>query len=84
LERQPTPVIEISRQERLQRATAGDWTALALAGCRGARGLRAQLHELAEAPRNARWSLAGITRLDHIGAQLIWQAWNGTCRTTWN
>ncbi|MEC3767184.1 ABC transporter permease [Cupriavidus taiwanensis] len=55
----------------------GDWTALALAGCRQARQLRAQLHELAQAPDNAQWSLAGVERLDHIGGQLLWQAWNG-------
>lgn len=78
MERQPTPAIEISRQDgacsiKLQ----GDWTALALAGCHEARGLRAQLHKLTEAPQHAEWSLAGVTRLDHIGAQLIWQAWNG-------
>ena len=78
MERQPTPVIEISRQDEDFRVQLqGEWTALALAGCHEARGLRAQLHELAEAPRHARWSLDGITRLDHIGAQLIWQAWNG-------
>nr|WP_258874574.1 ABC transporter permease [Cupriavidus taiwanensis] len=55
----------------------GDWTALALAGCRQARQLRAQLHELAQAPDHAQWSLAGVERLDHIGGQLLWQAWNG-------
>jgi phospholipid/cholesterol/gamma-HCH transport system permease protein len=78
LDRPPTPAIDISRQDgacsvQLQ----GDWTALALAECHEARGLRAQLRKLAEAPEHASWSLAGITRLDHIGAQLIWQAWNG-------
>jgi phospholipid/cholesterol/gamma-HCH transport system permease protein len=78
LERQPTPVIEISRQDEAFRVLLqGEWTALALAGCHEARGLRAQLHELTEAPRHAQWSLDGVTRLDHIGAQLIWQAWNG-------
>nr|WP_253700047.1 ABC transporter permease [Cupriavidus pauculus] len=74
----PTPAIDISRQDgACSVELQGDWTALALAGCREARGLRAQLHKLAEAPEGARWSLAGVTRLDHIGAQLIWQAWNG-------
>ncbi len=78
MERQPTPVIEISRQDTDFRVQLqGEWTAVALAGCHEARGLRAQLHELSEAPRHAEWSLDGITRLDHIGAQLIWQAWNG-------
>ncbi|WP_051003583.1 ABC transporter permease [Cupriavidus sp. BIS7] len=68
----------ISRQDEAFRVLLqGEWTALALAGCHEARGLRAQLHELSEAPRHAQWSLEGVTRLDHIGAQLIWQAWNG-------
>ncbi|WP_409559047.1 MlaE family ABC transporter permease [Cupriavidus sp. SZY C1] len=78
MDRLPTPAIDISRQDgACSVELQGDWTALALAGCREARGLRAQLHKLAEAPEGARWSLAGVTRLDHIGAQLIWQAWNG-------
>ncbi len=78
MERQPTPAIDISHKDgAFSVQLQGDWTALALAGCHEARGLRAQLHELTEAPRHAQWSLAGVTRLDHIGAQLIWQAWNG-------
>ncbi|WP_423195185.1 MULTISPECIES: MlaE family ABC transporter permease [unclassified Cupriavidus] len=73
-----TPAIDITRQDgscRIQ--LQGDWTALALAACREARGLRAQLRKLADAPEQADWSLAGVGRLDHIGAQLIWQAWQG-------
>ena len=77
MDRPSTPAIEISRQDgACSIALQGDWTALALAGCHEARGLRAQLHELTEAPQHAAWSLAGVNRLDHIGAQLIWQAWN--------
>ncbi|CAG2155605.1 hypothetical protein LMG19282_04985 [Cupriavidus campinensis] len=78
MDRPSTPAITISRQDgSCSIALQGDWTALALAGCHEARGLRAQLHELTEAPQHAAWSLAGVNRLDHIGAQLIWQAWNG-------
>ena len=78
MDRQPTPAIDISRQDgAFSVQLQGDWTALALAGCHEARGLRAQLHELTEAPQHAQWSLSGVSRLDHIGAQLIWQAWNG-------
>ncbi len=78
MDRQPTPAIDISRQDgAFSIQLQGDWTALALAGCHEARGLRAQLHELTEAPQHAQWSLSGVSRLDHIGAQLIWQAWNG-------
>ncbi|WP_454762540.1 MlaE family ABC transporter permease [Cupriavidus campinensis] len=78
MDRQATPAVEISRQDgACSIALQGDWTALALAGCHEARGLRARLHALAQAPEHATWSLAGVNRLDHIGAQLIWQAWNG-------
>ncbi|RZT38530.1 MlaE family ABC transporter permease [Cupriavidus agavae] len=78
MERPPPPAIDISRQDGACSVNLqGDWTALALAGCREARGLRAQLQKLAGAPDDTRWSLSGVTRLDHIGAQLIWQAWNG-------
>ncbi len=74
----PTPAIDISRQDgACSVSLQGDWTALALAGCHEAKGLRGQLQKLAGAPDNTRWSLAAVTRLDHIGAQLIWQAWNG-------
>lgn len=78
MDRPSTPAITVSRQdEACSIALQGDWTALALAGCHEARGLRAQLHKLTEAPQHAAWSLAGVNRLDHIGAQLIWQAWDG-------
>ncbi len=78
MESPTTPVIHVDRKDgacnvQLQ----GDWTALALAGCHEARGLRAQLHEVAQSQHDAHWSLAGVGRLDHIGAQLLWQAWNG-------
>nr|WP_223990492.1 ABC transporter permease [Cupriavidus pampae] len=62
-------------------ALQGDWTALALADCGGARDLRSQLKSLANAPDSAEWTLAGVDRLDHIGAQLIWQAWQGKLPT---
>ena len=78
MERQTTPDFQITRGDgTVSVQLRGDWTALALAGCRQARQLRAQLHELAQAPDNAQWSLAGVERLDHIGGQLLWQAWNG-------
>ncbi|NUT13728.1 MAG: ABC transporter permease [Cupriavidus sp.] len=78
LERQTTPDFQITRGDgTVSVQLRGDWTALALAGCRQARQLRAQLHELAQDPDNSQWSLAGVERLDHIGGQLLWQAWNG-------
>jgi len=78
LERQTTPDFHITRGDgTVSVALRGDWTALALAGCHQARQLRAQLHELAQAPEHAQWSLAEVQRLDHIGGQLLWQAWDG-------
>ncbi|RDK09796.1 MlaE family ABC transporter permease [Cupriavidus lacunae] len=78
MERQTTPDFDITRGDgTVSVALRGDWTALALAGCHQARQLRAQLHELAQTPDSAQWSLAGVERLDHIGGQLLWQAWNG-------
>lgn len=52
----------------------GDWTALALSDCHRARALRNELHKI---DAHAHWSLARLARLDHIGAQLMWQAWGG-------
>jgi phospholipid/cholesterol/gamma-HCH transport system permease protein len=78
LERYTTPDIEVTRHDgaamvRLQ----GDWTTLALTEARCAFDLRSQLRALvADAGADTtRWSLAQIGRLDHIGAQLLWQAW---------
>jgi len=82
LDRPTTPAIDIKRQDGTCRiALQGDWTALALADCGGARDLRTQLKSLANAPDSAEWTLAGVDRLDHIGAQLIWQAWQGKLPT---
>lgn len=78
MERQTTPDFQITRGDgTVSVQLRGDWTALALAGCHQARQLRSQLHELAQAPEHAQWSLAEVERLDHIGGQLLWQAWDG-------
>jgi phospholipid/cholesterol/gamma-HCH transport system permease protein len=78
LERQTTPAFNITRQDgTVSVQLLGDWTALGLAGCHQARSMRSRLHELSQAPEDAHWSLADVERLDHIGGQLLWQAWNG-------
>jgi phospholipid/cholesterol/gamma-HCH transport system permease protein len=51
---------------------AGDWTAVALAEA-GAVTYRRQ--ELPPVGQNIGWDLLGVTRLDTVGAHLIWQAW---------
>ena len=50
----------------------GDWIAAALADRRAARRLLRQLRATADAPE---WDLSGVQRLDHIGAQLLWDHW---------
>lgn len=78
MERPPAPAIEVSRHDgSVSIALGGDWTALALADSRAARSTAAQLRELAEGDTDAHWSLASVGRLDHIGGQLLWQAWHG-------
>jgi phospholipid/cholesterol/gamma-HCH transport system permease protein len=37
-------------------------------------GLSTQLHELTD-KASLNWDLTGISALDHIGAQMLWQAW---------
>nr|WP_020206574.1 MULTISPECIES: ABC transporter permease [Cupriavidus] len=68
-----TPAIEVTRADGAATAhLRGDWTALALSDCHRARALRHELHTVGA---DAQWSLAGLGRLDHVGAQLMWQAW---------
>lgn len=51
----------------------GDWSVLALAEPGEVERRRAAMAKAADA--GARWDLQGISRLDTIGALLIWQAW---------
>src|SRR5690606_4344855 len=52
---------------------AGDWSVLALA--EPGEGQRRQAALAAAASRPLRWDLQRVSRLDTIGALLIWQAW---------
>ncbi|HPI60910.1 ABC transporter permease [Zoogloea sp.] len=54
----------------MQVALAGDWTLQGL--CPLPEGLR---RELAVAPPEGTWNLAGVTRLDSFGAVLLWRHW---------
>ncbi|WP_019937248.1 ABC transporter permease [Bordetella sp. FB-8] len=57
---------------------AGDWTAVALAEA-GAVTYRRQ--ELPPVGQDMDWDLLGVTRLDTVGAHLIWHAWGGKLPT---
>ncbi|SDM13835.1 phospholipid/cholesterol/gamma-HCH transport system permease protein [Oryzisolibacter propanilivorax] len=65
----------LTREDAQQPArvlAAGDWVAAALAQRAGARRL---LRQLQGTRPDAAWDLSAITRLDHIGAQLLWDQW---------
>lgn len=56
----------------------GDWLAAALADRAAARRLLRQMRESAGAGQESAapaWDLSGVQRLDHIGAQLLWDHW---------
>ncbi|MBM3341348.1 MAG: MlaE family lipid ABC transporter permease subunit [Betaproteobacteria bacterium] len=40
-----------------------------------AQSLRQQLAAHARQTRDAHWDLSGVTRMDHAGAMMLWQAW---------
>ncbi len=52
----------------------GDWTVQALAS-NGE--VERRLSLLARVQRGMRWDLTGITKLDAVGAQLLWKRWDG-------
>lgn len=80
MERYTTPDIDVTDRDGTPAVhLQGDWTALALAQARCARTLRRRLLALQRDPAAPvlHWRLTGIGRLDHIGAQLLWQVWGG-------
>ncbi len=52
---------------------AGDWTAGSFARPGLVKSLEAALDAAARAAKG--WDLAGVTHLDHVGAQLLWDHW---------
>jgi phospholipid/cholesterol/gamma-HCH transport system permease protein len=65
-----TPTLEWNAQEACVRLR-GEWTAARLAGDGVLDALRGQPNR----PTEALWDLRGARRLDHMGAQWLWQAW---------
>lgn len=54
----------------------GCWSAAALAQPQVLEKLHSGLAQLSQAPRaDRRWDLRALERLDHTGAQLLWNAW---------
>jgi phospholipid/cholesterol/gamma-HCH transport system permease protein len=56
-------------------ALHGEWTAARFADRTTWRELAASLKR-APAGTDARWDLSGIGQLDHVGAQVLWNAWD--------
>lgn len=71
------PTLTVAPAQPLTIRAAGAWQVHALAQREALAAIRDRLRAL---PRNAdlAWDLSQIAALDHIGAQLLWNAWGGT------
>jgi phospholipid/cholesterol/gamma-HCH transport system permease protein len=75
IENAPTLTISHSDQGTAQAVVAnGTWQVHALAQCGAIKSITATLQSLKD-QAGIEWNLTGITRLDHIGAQMFWNAW---------
>jgi phospholipid/cholesterol/gamma-HCH transport system permease protein len=72
----PAPTLSVDQGDRLTVSARGAWRAHALAQPDVISAIMARLREL-PAGSNADWDLSGIAVIDHIGAQLFWNAWGG-------
>lgn len=71
---QQEPTLSISSGTPDTVSARGAWHVRALAR----RGVMARLRrQIARLPQDAAWDLSAVEAIDHIGAQLLWDAWNG-------
>lgn len=70
---QQAPTLELDR-DRTAVAAAGAWQVQALARGHALRRLESELDRMPNKDA-LRWDLSGIASLDHIGAQVFWNAW---------
>ncbi len=71
---QQQPALTISREQPLTIKASGAWQVQALARTGAMAALRAQLRAVQHDAQGL-WDLSHITALDHVGAQLLWNAW---------
>jgi len=71
-----TPVLDIKDGSLV--AARGDWQVHALTQPGVIKTLQAKLRALSRQTDPLRWDLSDIGTLDHIGAQLLWNAWGKT------
>jgi phospholipid/cholesterol/gamma-HCH transport system permease protein len=70
----PRPMLSVDPQRQSTVTASGAWQVQALARPPAMRQVRATLRRLPQAA-TLHWDLSGITALDHIGAQMLWNAW---------
>jgi phospholipid/cholesterol/gamma-HCH transport system permease protein len=68
------PVLRLDRLRPATVAASGNWQVQALAKAPAMAALRAALRQLPQ-PATLAWDLSEISALDHIGAQMLWNAW---------
>ena len=72
--REKIPTLTLNEQEQPSLQVNGAWLVHVLAERSVMDSLSAQL-QTASQKSNLRWDLSGISALDHIGAQMLWQSW---------
>ncbi|HEU4850589.1 MAG TPA: ABC transporter permease [Telluria sp.] len=71
-----TPTLTLSNDAGSQAVSAtGIWQVHALAGCGNIKALTGTLNSLKQRAPSLSWDLSGIESIDHIGAQMFWNAW---------
>ncbi|MFZ6654303.1 MlaE family ABC transporter permease [Undibacterium sp. TJN19] len=68
------PTLSFTHQQQPTANVAGAWLVHALSGAAKMREITTQLKQATANP-DLHWDLSQITRLDHIGAQMLWRAW---------
>ena len=68
------PVLQLDVQHQSTVTASGAWQVQALAQPAALRDVQTLLRRLPDAAALA-WDLSGVTAMDHIGAQLLWNAW---------
>ena len=68
------PALRLDPQRQSTVSASGPWQVHALARPAAMRDVQATLRRLRDAA-TLHWDLSGVTALDHIGAQMLWNAW---------
>lgn len=75
MEESPPRIAMDPAAEGMHARVLGRWTAQSLASPPHWQAIQPVLQALPADWRHYRWDLTGIQRLDHVGAQLLWNSW---------